>query len=254
MTTLAADAVRTHEIGGVQEYPVIASDIIYSGAAVGLVKATGHARPLTAVDKFVGFAEARADNAAGAAAAINVRVKRRGQMKLSVTGVAITDYWQPVYATDDNAFSLSPVGGVFVGFVSRYESSGVAVVAYDVENFADPNAGYLWETVSANKTLDAEDSGKGFWIDTDTVVITLPAVAGLAGIRLMNGGAYGAVGWAVSPNSADMIEGPDITAADDKDLTNTKATAQRGDFLDLQIGDANGWVVTKKRGTFVRET
>jgi hypothetical protein len=33
------------------------------------------------------------------------------------------------------------------------------------------------ETISADKTLDAEDSGKLFWVDTDAKIITLPAIA-----------------------------------------------------------------------------
>ena len=68
MTTLAVDTPLVIEGGTINEYPVIASDIIYEGAAVGLVPASGHARPLAAGDRFVGFAEQKADNSAGAAA------------------------------------------------------------------------------------------------------------------------------------------------------------------------------------------
>jgi hypothetical protein len=57
MTTLAVDKARTWEIGERNEFPVIASDIIYEGAAVGIVLASGHARPLTSADRFAGFAE-----------------------------------------------------------------------------------------------------------------------------------------------------------------------------------------------------
>jgi hypothetical protein len=63
-------------------FPVIAADIIYEGAAVGLVDGTGHARPLAAGDRFAGFAELKADNAAGAAAAINVKVIESGKIQL----------------------------------------------------------------------------------------------------------------------------------------------------------------------------
>ena len=45
-------------------------EAVYEGAAVGIVDATGHARPLNAADRFGGFAEFKADNSAGAAAAI----------------------------------------------------------------------------------------------------------------------------------------------------------------------------------------
>jgi hypothetical protein len=72
MTTLAANKPRAYELGERNHFPVIASDIIYEGAAVGIVAATGHAQPLTSADKFGGFAVAKADNSAGTAAAINV--------------------------------------------------------------------------------------------------------------------------------------------------------------------------------------
>lgn len=255
MTTLAVNAPRAFEIGSRNELPVIASDIIYEGAAVGLVAASGHCRPLAAGDRFVGFAEQKADNSAGAAAAINVRVIEAGKVQLSVTGVAITDVGQPVYATDDNAFTLSPVSGVFVGFVHRYVSSGVAVVAFDAPSFRDPYAARsVREAISANKTLDAEDTGKLFWVDTDAVTITLPAIAdGLHGVQIVNGGSFGAVAVTLSPQAADKIHGPDITSADNKDLINTKATARRGDYVVLDLGDADGYAVAELRGTWARE-
>lgn len=138
MTTLAANSPRSFEIGTRNELPVIASDIVYEGAAVGVVSASGHARPLAANDRFAGFAEAKADNSAGAAAAINVRTIESGKIQLSVSGAVITDVGQPVYASDDDTFTFSPVSTVFVGFVHRFVSSGVVVVAFDALNYRDP--------------------------------------------------------------------------------------------------------------------
>lgn len=253
MTTLAADSARVYELGDINEFPVIAADIIYEGAAVGLVAASGHARPLTSADKFVGFAERKADNSAGAAAAINVRTVKRGCIQLSVTGAVITDVDQPIYATDDNAFQFTPTSGIFIGFVRRFVSSGVVIVEFDADNFVDPYGNRLRETLSDNKTLDAQDSGKVFFVDTDAKTVTLPAVEGMGGIKIVNIGAFGTVAVTVSPNANDMIEGPDITGADNKDLVNTKATACRGDYIDLDYGDANGWVVRDIKGTWARE-
>lgn len=255
MTTLATDTPRAYELGDRNDLPVIASDIIYEGAAVGVVAASGHARPLVGGDKFGGFCEQRADNSAGAAAAINVRVLKEGEIQLSVSGAVITDINQPVYATDDNTFVFSPVGATFIGFVKRFVSSGVVVVAFDVDGFQDPYAAYsVREAISANKTLDAQDTGKLFFIDTDAVTVTLPAIAdGLGGPLLINGGAFGTVAVTISPAAADMILGPDITGADNKDLINTKATAQRGDRVKIDLGDADGYVVTEMVGTWARE-
>ena len=70
---------------------------------------------------------------------------------------------------------------------------------------------------------------------------------------IANGGAYGAVAVTISPQAADMILGPDITGADDKDLINTKATARRGDFVVLGGNDADGYSVQALRGTWARQ-
>lgn len=252
MTTLSADSPRAYELGDRNEFPVIASDIIYEGAAVGLVAASGHARPLTSADMFVGFAEKKADNSAGAAAAINVRVIRKGAVVLAVTGAVITDVGLPVYATDDNAFTFIKTGGIFVGFYRRFTASGYGVVEFDVDKYVDPHAGYTAETVSDNKTLDVQDTAKVFFVDTDAKTITLPAVEGMA-FRIVNAGAYGTVAVNISPNANDMIEGPDLAGVDNKDLINTKATACRGDYADIEYGDANGWIVRELIGTWAAE-
>jgi hypothetical protein len=252
MTTLAKDSANIYEIGQRNEFPVIAADIIYEGAAVGVVNASGHARPLTSVDKFVGFAEKKADNSAGAAAAINVRTIKSGSVKLAITGAVITDVGQPVYAQDDNAFSFIKTSGVFIGFMRRFVSSGYGIVEFNAGVLVDPHAGLLAETVSANKTLDALDTGKVFFVDTDAIAITLPAVAKM-GFRIVNGGAYGTLIVTISPDANDGIQPPDMSTVDNKDLVNTKATANRGDMVDIEYGDATGWAVTKMIGTWVKE-
>jgi hypothetical protein len=252
MTTLAVNTPRTIEVGERNEFPVIASDIIYEGAAVGLVTASGHARPLTSADRFVGFAEKEADNSSGAAAAINVRVVKKGAIILAVTGAVITDIGQPVYAQDDNAFSFIKTSGVFVGFFRRFTASGYGVVEFNAGVLVDPHEGLTAETVSGAKTLDVQDTGKVFFVTADAGVITLPAVEGMA-FRVVNGGAYGTVLATVSPNANDMIEGPDLAGVDNKDLLNTKATANRGNYADIEYADANGWAVRKLVGTWAIE-
>ena len=255
MTTLAANSPRDYGSGGLRgTYPVVASDIIYEGALVGLVDASGHARPLTAGDRAVGFAEAKADNSGGAAAAINVQTIKRGLIELAVSGAVITDVGNPVYATDDDTFTFNPVGASFVGFAHRFVSAGRIEVDFDFANYRDPWAAYSKrETLSTNKTLDIEDNGKLFVVDTDAVVITLPAVATPVNCVVMNGGAFAAVGLQISPNASDKVQGPDLPGTDNKDLINTKATARRGDFAKLVTGDANGALVAELRGTWATE-
>ena len=253
MTTLAADLPRTYELSDIAEYGVIADDIIYEGSAVG-DNGAGYARPLVGGDAFLGFAERKADNSDGSAGAINVQVNRKGNVKLSVSGAVITDVTQPVYATDDNTFVFNPVGASFIGFVRAFVSSGVVIVAYDVDAYTDPYGNYtVKETLSTNKTFDSEDSGKLFWVDTDAITLTLPAVATPVLAKIVNGGAFGTIAVTISPDSGDSLEGPNITAADDKDLINTKATANRGDFAVLGFVDAAGYAVTELVGIWARQ-
>lgn len=249
MTTLAANTPRDQVVGDINEFAVIASDIIYEGAAVGIVKSSGHAQPLTSSDQFAGFAEAKADNSDGAAAAINVRVKKRGCVVLTVTGAVITDVGCPVYASDDNTFSFLKTSGVFIGFYRRYTASGYGEVEFDVDNFVDPHEGLLAETTAVDKTLDAQDTGKVIFVTADDKTVTLPAVAAMQ-FRVVNGGAYGTCGIDVAPNASDLMVSRDIAGADNSGLVNTKATAQRGDYIDIEYGDATGWIVTGMQGVW----
>ena len=245
MTTLAASKERGYEgDGNRNDFTLASATKIYGGAAVGIVKATGLARPLVAGDKFVGFAEATVDNSVASNVyyyGTMVRVIDDQEAQLPVAGAVITDVGLPVYATDDDTFVFSPVAASFIGYVKRFVSAGVVVVEFDADSLPDPYAGWTHVLKSVNYTADATNTGEWIWVDTDAVVITLPAVEGINFLRVGNLGAYGTVGSSVAPNAADMIEGPGITAADNKAIINTKATAQRGDWIEIANGDANGW-------------
>jgi hypothetical protein len=131
MTTLAVNKPRDYSLGEIESYPVIATDIIYEGAAVG-ENASGYARPLAAGDPFLGFALRKADNAAGAAGAVLVEVRTRGRITLPIAALAITaNDRPPVYASDDDTFTLTATSNSPIGYVSRWVSTGVAVVEFD---------------------------------------------------------------------------------------------------------------------------
>lgn len=131
MTTLAADTPRDFQLADLEEYPVIASDIIYEGAAVG-ENGSGYARPLQAGDRFLGFALEHVDNSAGSAGDKRVRVRARGRAVLAVGSLAITDNDRvAVYASDDNTFTKTATSNSLIGFVSRFVSTGVGVVEFD---------------------------------------------------------------------------------------------------------------------------
>lgn len=133
MATLAADNPRVFESGhdnGLNALPVVASDIIYDGAAVGM--SSGNARPLTAGDDFAGFCVKQADNSSGSAGDINVDLYQTGVVKLAVTGVtAKTDVGSDVYASDDNTFTLTASGNSSIGTIVRYISSTTVMVKFE---------------------------------------------------------------------------------------------------------------------------
>lgn len=254
MATLTVDSPRAYSLGDLSDYPVLTNTDILEGCAVGLQQSTGYVRKLTAGDKFLGFCTQRANNNPGASGAINVRTRVRGAMQISVSGAVIQDVSQPVYMSTDNDFSFIPTSNSFVGFVRRFISSGVVILDFDAFNFVDPFGTNPRETLTDNKTLDAEDSGKVFFVNADAKTITFPSIEGLSGITVVNIGAYGTIAVTIDLGSNDMLEGADITAADGKGIINTKATANRGDLIEIDYSDANGYVARRRLGTWARET
>ncbi|MDH2325999.1 hypothetical protein QCN27_03870 [Cereibacter sp. SYSU M97828] len=131
MPTLAVATPRVFQLGDLEDYPVIAGDIIYQGAAVG-ENGAGYSRPLVAGDVFQGFALDTCDNANGSAGDLRVHVRKKGNVVLPITGIALTaNDRAPVYASDDNTFTLTATGNSLIGYVSRWNGTGSAVVEFD---------------------------------------------------------------------------------------------------------------------------
>lgn len=131
MATLTTDSPRDYQLGDLEDYPVIATDVIYEGAAVG-ENGSGYSRPLQAGDAFQGFALETADNSSGSAGDIRVHVRTKGRIKLPISAIAITANDRPaVYASDDDTFTLTASTNSLIGYVSRWVSTGYAVVEFD---------------------------------------------------------------------------------------------------------------------------
>lgn len=122
----------------------------------------------------------------------------------------------------------------------------------------------LVETISADTTLTAQDSGKTFLVATDALTITLPATAQGLKYTFMNSGADGNNIITVSPQSTDGISGTITMAltADrldgtvDKDVINTKATSVTGDCLELVgtgVAGTSAWLVKSSTGIWAQE-
>lgn len=134
MATLATEAKRIYEFNVDPLYndvPMIASDTIYEGAAVGESSSSGNARPLQGGDAFLGFAVKTVTN--GSTVGENtVRVRQRGVVKLSVTGVsADDDLGVAVYASDDDTFTTASTGNTQIGKLVRWVSGTTAMVYFE---------------------------------------------------------------------------------------------------------------------------
>ncbi len=132
MTTLAANVARRIDLKGrVLNPPVIASDIIWGGAAVG-DNGSGYARPLVAGDPFLGFANEKVDNSLGAAGDKAVEVWADGYAWLSVSGISgVGNALLPVYASDDDTFTATRSGNSYIGQAVYYDTAtGLALVRF----------------------------------------------------------------------------------------------------------------------------
>lgn len=111
-------------------------------------------------------------------------------------------------------------------------------------------------------TLTIIQSGGVFEMGTDAKVITLPAVKKGAYFTFRNVGADGNNTITLSPNSDDGIFGSIANAAadsvaggvNDKDLVNTKSTANKGDWVRIEADDSEtGWFITGGVGIWASE-
>lgn len=127
-----------------------------------------------------------------------------------------------------------------------------------------PSSQLKVETITAARTLNQGDSGKVFLVATDALTITLPAVSAVTtgtNYTFVNTGADGNNIITISPAAADAIFGTVANAAadgvasgvDNKDIINTKATANKGDRITLTKLDATGWYITDGVGIWASQ-
>lgn len=135
MATLTKDKIRKFETGSdidPNDLPVVATDTIFQGAAVG-DNGSGFARPLVAADPFFGFCEAQVVNA-GADGDEEVRVVQRGTIELEVTGITgVGDVGETVFASDDDTFTNSAAGNTAIGKVTRFISGTTVMVYFEAD-------------------------------------------------------------------------------------------------------------------------
>ena len=115
-----------------------------------------------------------------------------------------------------------------------------------------------------NVTLTTSDSFKSHNIATDAKVFTLPAItADNIGMQFTfrNTGADGDVLLAISPAATDSINGTIANSAADsvasgvvnKELRNTKTTANNGDWVTIEAVALTKWFITGGVGIWASE-
>lgn len=119
-------------------------------------------------------------------------------------------------------------------------------------------------TLTDNYQLSEEESGGVFLIGTDAKVISLPATKAGLRYKIVNSGAAGNNIVTISPKAEDGISGTFTLAASvvvdagviDKDIINTKATAQTGDFVELigtGVAGTTAWIITGSAGIWAAQ-
>ena len=117
------------------------------------------------------------------------------------------------------------------------------------------------ETLTTTQDINTNQAGSEFNIATDALVMTLPAItANNIGMELTfrNTGADGNNIITLSPASSDAFNGT-IAAVQaggvvDKDLINTKATANKGDWCTIKAIALTAWYITGGDGVWASES
>lgn len=107
------------------------------------------------------------------------------------------------------------------------------------------------ESLLANHSLTANESGNTIFVDTSGAAVTLTLPATALGVTYNIKVSKTGNALNISPNASDLIRGLDAAGVDDKDII--FASPVVGDFIKL-FGDGSvGWYVQEASGTITRE-
>jgi len=141
------------------------------------------------------------------------------------------------------------------------ENYQIAMANGETFSYPADGSGKNIEVLTASATLTADQSGRILQVATDALTFTLPATKKGLVYLIQNTGADGAAGITISPDEDDMIMGcynqngvlVTLTGTDDKDVVNTKATANKGDFFLIEADGSAGWYVRGSSGIWLEE-
>lgn len=126
---LTKNSMKVHTKNDYLAPPVAASTHIYLMGVV-CFNASGYAVPADDADgyKLAGLALQEADNSAGAAGAINVRLQKNVRVPMKITGATQADVGKTVYLVDDETVALSTTYRVVAGKIDEFISSTEVMV------------------------------------------------------------------------------------------------------------------------------
>jgi hypothetical protein len=114
-----------------RSFKVAGSTKIYKGSLVS-IQADGYVAPLTAGELFAGFAYEEVDNSAGSDGDKTVKVYTQGDFEHALSGAAIANLGDEVYASDDGTLTFTSTSNTYVGMCIDVPSSGNITLRIDV--------------------------------------------------------------------------------------------------------------------------
>lgn len=116
---------RRRRLAAQYAYPVLAGVRIYGGTAVGVTAdlvavPAGHA----ACVALIGFADDTVDNRDKTTGSQQLGISK-GTFDIVLPGALAADIGKPVYAVDDNTFTLTAGTSLKIGIVDAIDASGV---------------------------------------------------------------------------------------------------------------------------------
>lgn len=241
MTALAGDRNTKRRLSAYRSLPVAASVLIYEGALVSL-DSSGYARParVSTSDQVLGRAMARANNASGSAAAINVEVE---QGEYAVYGnsagadaISRDDIGLSCYVVDDQTVALTDAGGtrgragrihdvttegVWIDFISKPTLATVRARITDVSAASDSD---IVAAPFAGRVIKVYSVLQGAITVADAVVtpkIGTTAITGAALTIAQSGSAVGDVDYAHPTAAFNVAANGPMRAATDGASTTT---------------------------------
>ncbi len=130
MALTANRAVDHYTDQELRSLKIAASAQVFKGGFIGITSG-GYARPLVAGDEFVGIAYEEADNSAGADGDVSVRVYTLGDFGHALSGAAITNLGDAVYASADDTLAFTSTSNSYVGVVIDAPSAGQIILRID---------------------------------------------------------------------------------------------------------------------------